>query len=66
MKSYHLLALVPFLGMLGGIGFANRMTPFVLGLPFLHFWIVLWTLLTSFLLMVIYQLDEKQEKGDIQ
>ncbi|MFK2827000.1 DUF3311 domain-containing protein [Bacillus sp. B190/17] len=66
MKLYHLLVLVPLLGMLGGIGFANRVTPYVFGLPFLHFWLVLWVILTSFVLMIIYRMDEGKRKGDHQ
>lgn len=35
------------MGILGGVIFANRVEPFVLGMPFLLFWIVLWVVLTS-------------------
>lgn len=51
------LACLPFLGILGGAGFANRAEPFVLGLPFLMAWIVLWVVASSGLLAVIYALD---------
>ena len=51
------LASLPFFGILGGAGFANRVEPFVLGLPFLMAWIVLWVVATSGLLAVIYALD---------
>jgi hypothetical protein len=57
VKLIHLLAALPFLGILGGIFFANRVEPFVLGLPFILFWIVLWVVLTSGIMAVIYRLD---------
>jgi hypothetical protein len=51
------LASLPFFGILGGASFANRTEPFVLGLPFLMAWIVLWVVATSGLLAVVYALD---------
>ncbi len=57
MRLSYLLAAVPFLGILGGVIFANRVEPFVLGMPFLLFWIVLWVVLTSGIMAVIYRLD---------
>ena len=65
MKWYNWLAIIPFLGFLGGLGFANRMEPFVLGLPFLPFWIVLWVVLSSLILSVIYTFHyAKEEEGN--
>ena len=43
--------------MLGGVPFANRVEPYVLGLPFLLFWIVLWVVMTSVVMGVVYALD---------
>lgn len=57
MKLIHLLAALPFLGILVGITFANRVEPFVFGLPFILFWIVMWVVLTSIIMAVIYRLD---------
>jgi hypothetical protein len=51
------LACLPFLGILGGAGFANRTEPYVLGLPFLMAWIVLWVVATSGIMAVVYALD---------
>jgi hypothetical protein len=42
VRLIHVLAALPFLGILGGIAFANRVEPFVFGMPFILFWIVLW------------------------
>ncbi|MFB6963209.1 DUF3311 domain-containing protein [Streptomyces sp. NPDC001212] len=57
MKLVHLLGIVPFAGILGGIFFANRVTPYVLGMPFILFWLVMWVALISATMAVIYQLD---------
>lgn len=57
VKLIYVLAFIPFLGVLGGIFFANRVEPYVLGLPFILFWIVAWVVLTSVLMTIIYMLD---------
>jgi len=35
----------------------NRVTPYVLGMPFILFWLVLWVVLISVTMAVIYRLD---------
>lgn len=57
VKPIHLLGVIPFLGILGGIFFANRVTPYVLGMPFNLFWLVMWVVLISAIMAVIYRLD---------
>ncbi|CAA9468173.1 MAG: hypothetical protein AVDCRST_MAG02-3368 [uncultured Rubrobacteraceae bacterium] len=57
MKLMYVLASLPFLGILVGVAFANRVEPFVFGLPFILFWIVAWVLLTSVIMAVVYRLD---------
>ncbi|QIN84261.1 DUF3311 domain-containing protein [Rubrobacter tropicus] len=65
MKLIHVLAALPFLGILVGVGFANRVEPFVLGMPFILFWIVAWVLLTSVIMAVVYRLDPaNREDGE--
>jgi hypothetical protein len=64
MRPLYLLAVLPFLGLLGGIPFVNRVTPFVLGLPFILFWIVVWVVLTSVIMWVIYSLDPVNREGE--
>jgi hypothetical protein len=59
MKLQHGLASLPFLGILVGIFFANRTEPFVLGLPFALFWIVLWVVLTAAIMALVYRLDHR-------
>lgn len=51
------LGALPFVGLLGGVYFANRTEPYVLGMPFLLFWVSLWVVLTSALLAIVYLLD---------
>jgi hypothetical protein len=65
MKLIHVLAALPFLGILVGVAFANRVEPFVLGMPFILFWIVAWVLLTSVIMAVVYRLDPtNREDGE--
>ncbi|MBX6764344.1 MAG: DUF3311 domain-containing protein [Rubrobacteraceae bacterium] len=64
MRPLYLLALVPFIGILGGIFFANRIEPFVLGMPFILFWIVLWVVLTSVVMAIIYRLDPQNREEE--
>lgn len=54
-----LLGLVPFVGILGGVFFVNRIEPLVLGLPFLFFWIIAWTVATALIMALVYCLDPK-------
>lgn len=56
-RRYHLLALLPVLGMLGGLPFANRVYPLVLGLPFLMAWLVGWVVATAGIMALILRLD---------
>ncbi|MHB1069744.1 MAG: DUF3311 domain-containing protein [Gemmatimonadaceae bacterium] len=56
-RRYHLLALLPVLGMLGGLPFANRVYPLVFGLPFLMAWLVGWVVATSAIMAFILRLD---------
>lgn len=62
MRWYRWLAVVPAVGMLGGVPFANRVTPYVFGLPFLLFWVTAWVVLTSAIMWLIYALDRARER----
>ncbi|WP_026574242.1 DUF3311 domain-containing protein [Bacillus sp. UNC438CL73TsuS30] len=66
MKNYHWLAFIPFIGMLGGSILFNRMTPYVLGMPFILFWIVLWVVITSCILAIIFRFDVANKGGDAE
>jgi NADH:ubiquinone oxidoreductase subunit 5 (subunit L)/multisubunit Na+/H+ antiporter MnhA subunit len=62
MKLQHGLAALPFVGVLAGIFFANRVEPFVLGLPFAFFWVVLWSVLTAVIMAVVHRLDSRDRR----
>jgi uncharacterized membrane protein len=53
----RILALLPFIGVLVGACFFNRVTPLVFGLPVLLAWLLLWLLLTSAIMALIYCVD---------
>jgi hypothetical protein len=57
------VASLPWIGMLVCTPFVNRVEPFVLGLPFLLFWIVLWVVLTSACMAVVYLTDPVNRSG---
>jgi hypothetical protein len=63
-RPYRWLGIIPPIGMLGGIPFANRVYPLVLGLPFLLAWIVAWVILTSATNFVIWRLDTARDEAD--
>jgi hypothetical protein len=62
MKLQHVLAAIPFVGILVGMFFANSVTPYVLGLPFAMFWVVMWVVLSAVIMAVVYRLDERDEE----
>lgn len=66
MKLIYLLAALPFLGLLGGMAFANRVEPLVLGLPFVLFWILTWVVLTSVVMGVVYVLDPANREDEAE
>jgi hypothetical protein len=54
------LSAIPFVGVCGVVPLVNRVTPYVLGLPFFVFWVALWTVLTSACMAVVYLLDPRR------
>ena len=65
MRHLRWLALLPFLGMLGGPFVLNRVEPWVLGMPLLLAWLVACMLATSAIMGVIYLTDpENRDAGD--
>ena len=56
MKKIHILALIPVLCLVVVI-FANSVTPYVLGMPFLLFWVLLSVFITSFCMGLVYVFD---------
>ncbi|HEY3755000.1 MAG TPA: DUF3311 domain-containing protein [Opitutaceae bacterium] len=54
------LAVVPFVATVCTVGFWDRSTPTVLGLPFNAFWVSLWAALVTVFLWVIELLRKRQ------
>ena len=57
MKLHQLLAIIPFIGLLGGVPFVNKVTPYVFGMPFVLFYIVLWVVITSGIMAIVFKMD---------
>jgi hypothetical protein len=53
-----LLILLPILSQLAALPFVNQIKPVILGLPFLHFWLFLWILLSPLCTFGIYHLQK--------
>jgi len=53
----RLLALLPFVAMLIGPFFLNRVEPTIFGMPFLLVWFVAWIVLSAAIMAVIYRFD---------
>ena len=53
----RILAALPFIGILLGVPFVNRVEPLVLGMPFVLAWIVLWVILISVIMAIVYRFD---------
>jgi xanthosine utilization system XapX-like protein len=64
VSAMRFLAVLPFLGILVGTPFVNRVTPLVLGLPLILAWLLLWILLTSAIMAVIYRADPANRRED--
>ncbi|MFD0829794.1 DUF3311 domain-containing protein [Neobacillus sp. M.A.Huq-85] len=62
MKFINILAIIPFIGLLGGVPFVNKVNPYILGLPFFLFWILLWVVITSGIMAIIFKLDPKNRR----
>jgi len=61
-RPHRWLALLPALALLVGSPLANRVHRYVLGLPFLLFWIVACVLLTSLVMAVVGALDRRHDR----
>jgi pilus assembly protein TadC len=62
LKFIGLLAVIPFIGFLGGIPLVNKVNPYILGMPFFLFWIVMWVVITSGIMAIIFKLDPKNRR----
>jgi ABC-type antimicrobial peptide transport system permease subunit len=64
MQHIRWLAVIPFIGMFAGPILHNSVTPFILEMPFILGWLVIWVLLTSAIMAVIYGLDPVRLAGE--
>ncbi|MFC5449002.1 DUF3311 domain-containing protein [Paenibacillus aestuarii] len=53
------LAIIPFIAQLIALPLVNRIYPFIFGIPLLHFWLLLWMILTPFFTLTIYQIQKR-------
>lgn len=65
-KLARLFGAIPFLTLVFALPLINRVSPIILGLPFVLFWIICWVFLTPFILMAAYRVEKKfhQDDGD--
>ena len=59
----RLLAVLPFVGILLGVPFVNRVEPLVMGMPLVLAWIVFWVVMSAVIMAVIYKLDPTNRAG---
>jgi hypothetical protein len=52
-------AAIPVVALVGGLPFANRLEPVVLGMPFLLTWILAWVALTPAFLWIAYRIHRR-------
>ena len=57
MLLRYVLAVLPFIGILVGVPFVNRVEPLVLGMPLALAWIVIWIVLSAVIMALIYRMD---------
>ncbi len=61
-RAFRGLAALPPLVMLGGVPWANGIRAYVLGLPFLLFWITAGVIATSATLVLVGALDRRRDR----
>lgn len=59
----RLLAALPFIGILLGVPFVNRVEPLVLGMPLVLAWIVFWVVMSAVIMALVYRLDPVNRAG---
>lgn len=59
----RLLAALPFIGILLGVPFVNRVEPLIFGMPLVLAWIVMWVVLSAAIMALVYRLDPANRPG---
>ena len=66
MKSrfwiFVLVLAVPYVAIVGAFPFYNRAEPFVLGFPFIYFWLFTWIPLTSLFMYIAFRMDPENKE----
>lgn len=57
-----LALVIPYVAIIGAFPFFNRAEPFILGLPFIYFWLFSWLPLTSLCMFIAYKMDPENEE----
>jgi hypothetical protein len=60
VRPHHWLAALPAAAIVIGVPFANRVHAYVIGLPFLLFWMLACVLLTSAVMAIVGALDRRE------
>lgn len=56
-----ILTIIPFLWIVGGLPFANKVHPIIFGLPFLAFWISAGIAVSFLCTAIMYRIDHKND-----
>lgn len=64
LDAIKLLLFVPFIGFLVFLPYANKIEPYILGMPFLLFWVAFWMVMASIILMIVYKFDPDNKGSD--
>ena len=59
-RPHHGLAALPTAAIVFGVPWANHVHAYVLGLPFLLFWMLVCVLLTSLVMAIVHALDQRE------
>lgn len=57
MRLIHWLTALPCVIMLAGVVLHNEVFPLILGLPFPLGWITIWIVITSLVMLIVYNID---------
>jgi polyferredoxin len=57
------LGIIPFIAMVLAAPLVNRVEPRIFGMPFFLGWLVIWTVLSSVLLFIVYVVERRQRRG---
>ncbi|WML43023.1 DUF3311 domain-containing protein [Neobacillus sp. PS3-40] len=59
-----ILVLIPFLAQLVALPLVNKMHPIILGFPLLHFWLLIWMVLTPLFTWAVFHIQKTRGELD--